>query len=434
MSADDPSVATATAYDTDAVQRRTLRVLWFSSVFSRGATSSIFPVSVLAIKELLGSDRFAGSAAAATTVGSAISAAVLAGYMQRRGRNPGLTAGLAAAVFGAVIGIVAIQVEVLPLFIVAMVLVGVGSGASNLSRYAAADLASTERRSRDISSVIFASTLGAVVFPLFIGVAGDVAVEMGLDENAGGFAMGAGFFLISAAAIWVFMRPDPLVVAGGVSTRAEVKRDAVPFRQAVAIAWRHPLARLAFIAIVVAQGVMVMVMAMTPLHMKEHGHGTGVVGQVISAHTAGMFALAPLAGWMSDRYGRVRILVLSAITLGLATALTALAGEAPKLLMFPGLFLLGLGWNFGIVAGSALLTESVDARDRVAVQGAADSAMNIAGGVGALASGIVLDMAGFHILSMIGMAGAAGLLAQSWVETRLAAPREPVGSRGATPE
>ena len=136
-----------------------------------------------------------------------------------------------------------------------------------------------------------------------------------------------------------------------------------------------------------------------------------------------MFAFAPFAGWLSDRFGRLRIVVLAGFTLGFATVLTALAGEAPKLLMFPGLYLLGLGWSFGIVAGSALLTESVSEKDRVAVQGAADTATNVASGLGALASGVVLDMAGFHILSFIGMAAAAGLLGQAWFENRVAATR-----------
>ena len=166
--------------------------------------------------------------------------------------------------------------------------------------------------------------------------------------------------------------------------------------------------------------VMVMVMAMTPLHMEAHGHEEGVIGQVISAHTAGMFAFAPLAGWLSDRYGRLPTIAAAGITLVVATILTSLAGEAPRILMFPGLYLLGLGWSFGIVAGSALLTESVDESDRVAVQGAADTATNIASGSGALASGVVLSMSGFHTLSFIGMAAAGVLLTQAWFEHRLA--------------
>jgi len=256
---------------------------------------------------------------------------------------------------------------------------------------------------------------------MLIGVAGRAAETFGLDENAGGFGIAVVAFLLAGGLLFLFMRPDPLVVAGGVDPTARRKTSTTtPFRKAVAIAWAHPMARLAFVALVVAQAVMVMVMAMTPLHMKAHGHETGIVGAVISAHTAGMFAFAPVAGWLADRFGRLPIIGLAGVTLVVSTILTALAGEAPKLLMFPGLFLLGLGWSFGIVAGSALLTESVAEHDRVVVQGAADTATAVASGVGALASGFILNVAGFHILSLIGMAAAGALMIQAAFERRLA--------------
>ena len=411
---------TTAPIDRARVQRRTLGVLWSTAVLSRGAVSAMFPVSVLAIKDLLGSETWAGLSTGMSTVGSAISAAALATYMQRRGRTPGLALGFAIAVAGAILGIVAIEARSLALFLPAMVLIGVGSGTSNLSRYAAADLADEDRRSRDISTVIFAATFGAVFFPLLIGVAGDFAESLSMDSNSGGFAMAIVLFGGAALAVWLFMRPDPLVVAGGVNPDATRKSTAVPFTTAVSIAWKHPLARLAFVTLVVSQAVMVMVMAMTPLHMEAHGHDTGAVGAVISAHTAGMFAFAPVAGWLSDRFGRLPTIALAGITLVVATTFTSLAGEAPRILMFPGLYLLGLGWSFGIVAGSALLTESVDESDRVAVQGAADTATNIASGSGALASGVVLSMSGFHTLSFIGMAAAGVLLTQAWFEHRLA--------------
>ncbi len=383
----------------------------------------VFPVSVSAIKDILGSETWAGLSTGATTVGAAVSATLMATYMQRRGRNPGLTGGFVIAAAGGALGIFAIQVEQLLLFLPAMVLIGVGTGTSNLARYAAADLSPPQRRSRDISTVLFAATFGAVLFPLFIGITGDLAEDVGLDENAGGFAMAILLFFLAGVTVWLFMRPDPLVVSGGIKTRDQAKNDAVPFRQAVSIAWAHPLARLALVALVVSQAVMVMVMAMTPLHMEEHGHDKDVIGAVISAHTAGMFAFSPLAGWLSDRFGRLPIIALGGVTLVVATVLTALAGEAPRLLMFPGLYLLGLGWSFGIVAGSALLTESVAEGDRVAVQGAADTATNIASGSGALASGVVLSMAGFHILSFVGMVAAGAMLVHAWFENRVAASR-----------
>lgn len=409
--------------DTLAVQRRTLRVLRLSSTFSRGAVSASFPVAVLAIKDLLGSETWAGLSTGASTLGSALAAGWLAAFMQRRGRTPGLTLGLGVAVLGAIVCILAIEVGVLPLFLLGMIMVGVGSGTSNMSRYAAADLATNTTRSRDIGSVVFFATFGAVLAPNLIGGLGTLAESIGLDSNAGGFLMAVALFSVSSALIWFFLRPDPLVVSGGVNPNAEVRKRAVPFRDAVAIAWANPLARLAFVALVVSQAVMVMVMAMTPLHMEDHGHSKGWIGAVISAHTAGMFAFAPLAGRLADGFGRVQTVVLAGFTLVAATVFTSLAGEAPRALLFPGLFLLGLGWSFGVVAGSALLTESVAEGDRVAVQGAADLATNVASGVGALTAGVVVSGAGYHVLSLMGMAAAGALVAQSWFENRLSSLR-----------
>ena len=378
----------------------------------------MFPVSVLAIKDLLGSDTWAGLSTGASTVGSALSAAWLATYMQRRGRGPGLVGGFATAVLGGLLAIAAIEISSLVLFLPAMVLAGVGAGTANLSRYAAADLADEDRRSRDISSVIFASTFGAVFFPLFIGVAGDVAEGAGFNVNSGGFAMAIVLFALAAGTTAIFMRPDPLVVAGGVDPNA-TRKETVPFRTALQIIWQLPLARLAFFALVIGQAVMVGVMAMTPLHMDAHGHTNGIIGAVISAHTAGMFAFAPVAGAISDRLGRIPTVALGGATLVVATTMTALAGEAPEALMFPGLFLLGLGWSFTIVAGSALLTESVAVGDRVAAQGAADLATSIASGSGALVSGVVLSMSGFHTLSIVGTIAAGLLMVYASYENRL---------------
>ncbi len=406
--------------DTLSAHRRALSVLRLSSTLSRGAVSASFPVAVLGIKDLLGSETWAGLSTGASTLGSALAAAWLGAYMQRRGRTPGLAFGLGLAVLGAIVCIVAIEAGLLPVFLLGMVMVGVGAGTSNMSRYAAADLATDATRSRDIGSIVFFATFGAVLAPNLIGVLGRFAESLGLDSNAGGFLLAALLFGLSSVVIWFFMRPDPLVVSGGVDPNASVKKQAVPFTEAVRIAWANPLSRLAFVALVVSQAVMVMVMAMTPLHMEDHGHSKGWIGAVISAHTAGMFAFAPIAGRLSDGFGRVQTIVLAGITLVGATVLTSLAGEAPRALLFPGLFLLGLGWSFGVVAGSALLTESVDEHDRVAVQGAADMAVNVASGVGALTAGFVVSGAGYHILSIMGMLAAGAMMVHSWFENRLA--------------
>lgn len=404
--------------DQVAIQKRTLGILFAGSIASRGALSALFTVAALSIKDMLDSSRWAGLSTVAITIGSMIAAAALALIMDRYGRRTGIVAGYAAAVVGGLIAVVGLEKASIALFLAGLVLLGIGSGTSNLSRYAAADLAPPDQRSTHISWVIFASTAGSVGGPLLVGVAGVLALDAGLEENSGAVVLALVGLATASFLTWAFMRPDPLLVARELGHGATQQRRN--FSQAISIILESAMARLALATLVISQAVMVMLMAMTPLHMEAHDHSLANIGAVISAHTAGMFAFAPIAGWFSDRYGRISAIALGASILLVATIVTALAGEAPNILMFPGLYLLGLGWSFGIVAGSALLTESVADQHRVSVQGAADLAMNFASGAGALASGLVFEMSGFHTLSLIGTAAAGGLLVHGFWRYRLA--------------
>lgn len=399
----EPATDTARAF----AQKNTLGVLFASAIFGRGAMTLGFAVASLLIKDMLDGATWAGLSTVAITFGTAVSATLLSQFMNKRGRRPGLVLGYCTAIVGGGISLYGAQISSIPVFLFGLLLTGVGAGASNLARYAAADLAEPEARGKAISMVVFASTIGAVGGPTLVGVADGWGQSLGLEENVGPYAFTATFFTIAALIVFVRLRPDPLVLAGGLDTATSPKRKG--FADSLMIIMSTPRSRLALAALVVAQAVMVGVMAMTPVHMDAHGHSVGVIGWVISAHTAGMFAFAPLAGWASDRFGKIRAISFGGGVLLLACVLTALATEAPKLLMFPGLYLLGLGWSFGMVAGSALLTESVPAEDRVSAQGAADLIASVVSGSAALASGFILSMAGFHILSSVGI-GAAGLL------------------------
>ncbi len=381
--------------------------------------SLAFTVAGLAIKEMLDGDRWAGLSTVAITIGTAVASGWLSSLMMKSGRNPGLRTGYAVATAGALIGGFGIERSSITIFLAGLFLFGVGQGATNLSRYAAADLATEETRAKAISTVVFASAFGSVFGPMIAGVLGDLSVSAGMNELTGPFLGSAVFFALSGLVIWLLLRPDPLTVSGGLNSQQASTRVKLSISDSLAIVWARPLARLAAATLVISQLVMVMVMAMTPLHMDAHGHSTGWIGLVISAHTAGMFLFAPIAGFVSDKIGRIPTILSGAALLTLSTIITALAGEAPRVLMFPGLFLLGLGWSFGMVAGSALLTESVSSEERVSVQGAADIATSLASGGGALASGFVFDMAGFHILSLMGTAAAGGLMLFSFVRSKL---------------
>ena len=407
-----------------AVQRRTLGVLFVSAIFGRAAMSIGFVVSALLMAEILGSSTWAGASTAAITIGTALSASGLASYMSRSGRRPGLTLGYVIATLGGAIAVIGGNRLALIPYLIGLVLIGVGQGGTNLARYAAADLAEPSARGKAISYVVFASTIGAVGGPALAGIAGDIGEEFGLDELVGPFGFASLFFILGGAVIWLGLRPDPLVLAGG-TTHDETKEKA-GFVRSMEIIRADPHARLALLGLVASQAVMVMVMAMTPLHMKEHGHSVGAVGWVLSAHTAGMFAFAPLAGWVSDRFGRILSIMIAGVVLMAATVMTALAGEAPAILMFPGLYLLGLGWSFGMVGSSALLTESVPAEDQVSAQGAADLVTSFASGAGALGSGLVFTMAGFHILSGIGIVASGVLFVAAFARSRLTPRSRPM--------
>jgi MFS family permease len=400
------SVQADASGERTALARRTLGVLMLSQALGSAGFASSVAVGALIAKDLLGADTFAGSAGATVTVGGAIASLVLAGIMSARGRRPGLLAGYGIASIGAVVAVVGAQNRWFWLFLVGSLLFGASQGANQLARFAAADLAPAEERGSYISKLLFASTFGGVLGPLLVGVTEAAGEAMGLWKLTGPYVVAIGFFALAAVNTSARLRPDPLVVIGGLDPSRGVRLP--PAGEALRVVGSIPAARLAMSTVVLCHVVMVAVMTMTPVHMKDHGHSASLSGAVIALHIAGMYALSPLVGRWSDRIGRVPVLLTGAFVLLLATVVTALAGAAPAVL-FLGLLLLGLGWSCSMVSGSALLTESVPAASRVAVQGTSDLVMGLCGAAAAFSSGFVKRAWGFHVLADAGAVVAFGL-------------------------
>ncbi len=392
---------------TPALRRRTLGSLAVGQIVASAALTAGITVSALVAEDMLDGDTWAGVVAAFFTAGAASSSFLLARYMSRRGRRPGLRLGYLIGLTGAAIAVAGIQIDNLPVFLIGSMLFGAAQASTLQARFAAADLAEPHQRSLYISTLVWTGALGSVTGPLLVGPAKRIGLDRGLEELAGPYGVSVVLLAVAAIVVTVLLRPDPLVVTGGIGA------DAAPFpplADSVRRVWSGPATRLALIAMTMSQAVMVAVMTMTPSHMKEHGHDVDLVGQIFSIHVAGMFLFSPVVGWLTDRMGRRPAIMVGSATLVAATALTALAAGRTAFLV-PGLFLLGLGWNFGLIAGSALLTESVDREHRVGVQGSADMLMSICGGIGGLSSGLVKSMVGFHVLSIIGLTAAFGVLA-----------------------
>ena len=405
--------------DRNELQRRTLRSLRFSQVPGQAAVAGMVAVVSLLAGDLLGSDRLAGMGSASFTLGAAFTAIPLAAFMRRHGRRIGLTRALLIGSFGAAVAATGGQLRWFPLFLVGMIAFGAGQAATLQQRYVAADLAEPAKQGAAIAAIVWVGALGAALGPMLTPFEKAVARAVGLDELVGPFVFAAVFFLVAAAVVWIRLRPDPLEVTGGIDPHAERTRVLSVVRSSASVIWASSGARLGLAAMAASQAAMVAVMTMTPPHMKDHGHAD-LSAFVIALHIVGMYGLAPVVGRFVDRAGPVRAIQIGAVILGAGTITTVLAGYVP-VLMFVGLFFLGLGWNFGLIGGTTILTASVPETSRVEVQGTGDLTLSLCGAAAALSSGFVKASFGFHLLADGAAALAAALLVLAWYTAATAA-------------
>ena len=383
--------------DRAALQRKTLRILTSGQIIGAAALASAVTVGAYVVQEILGQKTpWGGIATATVTIGTAVMAQVLSRLMMRRGRRPGLQLGYILATAGALIAAVGAEHRVLWLFLSGLFLFGNGQASNLLARYAATDLAEPEHRAQAMSRIIFASTFGAVFGPLLIAPAEAAGQDwFGWNKYTGPWVLSATVLFFAFLNTALRLKPDPLVVSGGIVLRVDAKLPSIP--EALSIVVATSKGKLALASMVISQVTMVAVMTMTPVHMKLHGHEM-LSQYVVSLHIAGMYAFSPLVGRLADKKGTTITVLIGSTLLVLATIMSALSGEA-ALVLFPALWLLGIGWNFGLIGGSAMLLESVPAEKRVTVQGSADLMMSFCGGLAGLSSGFIRRAFGYHMLS-----------------------------------
>ena len=373
-----------------------------SQIAGSAALAAAVTVGAFVIQDILGQTTAWGGVASATvTMGTACMSQVLARLMNVRGRRNGLQTGYSLAILGGFIAGYGAETKILWVFLLGLFVFGNGQASNLLSRYAAADLATTDQRGRAMSQILFASTFGAVFGPLLIKPAEQAGMHwFGWGQYTGPWIFAGVFFVASLVNTTVRLRPDPLEVAGGLNKQAEAGAPTRLFSDAVTAIRGSSDAKIAVVAMVISQMAMVAVMTMTPVHLRLHDHET-VSAYIISLHIAGMYAFSPLLGKFADRRGRFATIQVGALVLMGATVLSSLAGDSPVLL-FPALWMLGVGWSFGLIGGSSLLVDSIDQKIRVRVQGAADLTMSFCGGLAGFSSGFIRKAVGYHVLSNIG--------------------------------
>lgn len=313
--------------------------------------------------------------------------------------------GLGTAAVGGVLAVTAVATRSFPLLLLSLFVLGVGNSADRLARYAAADLTSEDRSGSAIAAIVWAATIGSVVGPSLLRPAERFAESVGLEGLSGPYLVTAVFMAASALLMYAMLRPDPLEFAAHSGEERAATVTTAELRRAFA----RPYVRYAALSLIVGQFVMVIIMAMTPVHIRNAGEGLGLVGLVISSHTLGMFALSPVSGWLTDRIGRVPTIVGGQIVLVISAVMAMPAAGDDRALLVSSLFLLGLGWNLCFVAGSALVSHGMTGALRVRVQGVADALVWSSAAIASTSAGVILDVGGYARLALAG--GVIALLA-----------------------
>jgi MFS family permease len=398
-----------------SLQRRTLTALFLTQIV--GGTGSALGGAVAALLAAdLGGVGISGLAQSAAVVGAALFAVPATAMVHRDGRRPSLAACYATAAAGAIFIVAAALRHALPVLFAGTFLLGGSTAATYQARYAAVDLAPPALRGRHLSLIVWATTVGAVIGPSLAGPAGTLLARHGIPTLAGPFLFASLLFVLAAFLLLALLRPDPAVVAR--RAQAEAGPGAAPLRgaglkEAARMVGAEPAARLGVITMALGHVVMVGVMTMTPVHIRAAGrdavHTLDIVGLVLSAHVAGMFALAPVFGWLTDRLGRRAVIALGTGLLLTACAVAGTAGQAPRQLA-AGLLILGLGWSATLVSGSTLLSDAIPTERRASAQGLADLVMGLAGASAGALSGVIVGTWGYPTLTLLAAVAAAGLI------------------------
>lgn len=406
------------------LQRKTVRVLTAGQVLSGFALGSTLSIGSLLASDLSGNPAWAGAAATFSTLGAASWAIPLAKLANAKGRRVALGLGAGIAISGAVMVILSAAIGFFPLLLIAMVMLGAGSATGLQARFAAVDLSGSSSRStgRDLSTVVWATTVGAVIGPNLFGPGEVLGRWLGLPEMTGPFLFTILAQILATTVFWFGLRPDPLLIAKEIDAAKGGTKAKTSFAAARESLRKYPVAAFALISIALSHMVMVSVMAMTPLHLDHMGYDLVVVGFTISLHIAGMYAFAPIFGLLSDRFGKVQTVLLGQVIYLAALAIAGF-GSHDRMMVTIGLLLLGLGWSASTVAGSALLSETLPASEKTNVQGLSDTTMNLAGAFGGAVSGSVMAAVAFSGLNAAALIPVAAVVILSAV-AQLRAPKK----------
>ncbi len=384
-----------------ALYKRTLFVVSMSQIFGGAGLAAGVTVGALLAQQMLGTDAFAGLPAALFTLGSAAAALLVGRLSQQYGRRTGLTAGFMIGGLGAIGVIIAAVINSVFLLFTSLLVYGAGTATNLQARYAGTDLATSKQRATAISLTMVFTTFGAVAGPSLVNVMGNIALSIGVPSLAGPFILSAVAYILAGLVLLLMLRPDPFVIARMIEAANKEHKDKVISESNVQVYNKRGVIVGATI-MVLTQIVMVAIMTMTPVHMNHHGHDLGAVGLVIGFHIGAMYLPSLVTGVLVDKLGRTAMAVASGATLLLAGLIGAFAPGDSIVFLVIALSLLGLGWNFGLISGTALIVDSTETSTRAKTQGTVDVLIALSGASGGALSGMIVAGSSYTTLSLVG--------------------------------
>lgn len=385
-----------------ALYKRTLLIVVLSQIFGGAGLAAGITVGALLAKEMLGTDSVAGLPIALFTLGSAGAALIIGRLSQRYGRRAGLASGFLTGGIGAIGVIIAAVTNNIFLLFASLLIYGAGSATNLQARYAGTDLASPKERATAVSIAMVSTTFGAVAGPNLVEVMGEFATSVGVPALSGPFILAAAAYIVAGLILLFFLRPDPFVVARAIAlAEHKAKTSSHDYVEEALVTDKRGIGVAALI-MVLTQMVMVAIMTMTPVHMGSHGHGLSAVGMVIGFHIGAMYLPSLLTGVLVDKIGRAAMSIASGITLLASGIMAAVAPGESMFWITLALILLGLGWNFGLISGTALLVDATNPANRAKMQGTVDVMVALSGASGGMLSGMVVANSSFAFLSLAG--------------------------------
>ncbi len=388
----------------EKLYKRTLIIIVISQTFGGAGLAAGITVGALIAQDMMQTTSYAGLPAALFTLGSALSAFLVGRLSQRYGRRSGLSFGFITGGIGA-IGVIfaTISGNIWFLFL-ALFVYGAGTSTNLQARYAGTDLASEKNRATSVSIAMVATTFGAVAGPNLVTPMGHVATAIGIPPLAGPFILAAVAYILAGLTLLIYLRPDPLLIAKAIAEKQEKEDNdnGLDTDRFVNPEQSRAGVIAGALVLVLSHVIMVAIMTMTPIHMQNHGAGLTAVGIVIGLHVAAMYLPSIITGRLVDKFGRYKMVIASAITLALSGVMAAFVPGDSLFWVAISLILLGIGWNFGLISGTAMVVDSTNIKTRAKTQGSVDIWVALAGSAGSLSSGMIVAFSGFGLLALVG--------------------------------